>query len=376
MRKLLLVSAACAVSFAGFAQNAQIKNGVSPIKNVTSERTARVNLEGQTANKSTGVTDTFTYLTNYQIGQAFDSATIYSVAGVDSGLFFGTNAYGFSAFGEYFGVNYLADTSVKIAGVFTLFVGRVQTSSTKTINFKVWNVDADSTLFSTKTYLIETPGTQLYSQTASIHDLGLVLDTPSIKYTAFNSLVTTDSSFYLGYDINYQFANLGGDTIGLACTRDTFGWGHGQGYVNNTTQDTFLFAQTVMRMGTEWLEAYWSAGLDVNMSIAPYIFFEGGNVFPVSAASVSNRNLTIFGNYPNPASTSTTIKYSLGKADNVTIQIVDLTGRVINTISENNQSAGEHTVAVDVTNMAAGNYAYIITAKAGGSLAAQLSVIK
>lgn len=379
MKKLLLSSVAIAMSATSFAQQVSPKNTVSPIKNYTTERFfSAETLAEETANKSTGQTDSFFYqLTTTKVTHLYgDSLAIYTYNG-DSGYVYGNNVFGHDAFGEYFGVFQAADTSVQIEGALTLFFGRVQPASTKTINFKVWNVDPTTeTMLSTKTYLIETPGTVLYNQVASIQDIGLEVDTPSIKVTMFTNPPVTDSSFYLGYDMNYQWTNLGGDTIGLASTLDGRGWGHGQGFVETGTLDTMLYCQTVMRSGTTWREGFWNLGLDVNMSITPLVRFTGDNVFPQSVGHVQNRDLSIYAAFPNPAQNSTNIKYALNKKADVTIQIADMTGRIINTINENGKGAGEHITTVNTSNLPTGNYIYIIRTNNGGSLASRFTVAK
>lgn len=71
-------------------------------------------------------------------------------------------------------------------------------------------------------------------------------------------------------------------------------------------------------------------------------------------------NLT--GNYPNPFNASTTIGYSLSKPSDVTIAIYDMLGRLIETISSETQTAGEHSVIWNAGNFASGVYFYKITA--------------
>ena len=379
MKKLLLVSAAVAISASSFAQ-VKVTNTITPIKTYTNERLLSVDqIMEETGNKSTGETDSFFYQlsTNDFLHLYGDSSVSYTFVG-DSGYVFGTNAMGFNAFGEYFGVFQLADTSVQIEGALTLFFGRVQPTSIKTIDFKVWNVDPiTETPVSTKRFLIETPGTELYSQTASIHDIGLTLDTPSLNVTMFTgTLPVTDSSFFLGYDINYQWNLLLGDTIGLASTNDGNGWGHGQGFVETGTLDTLMYSQTVMREGTTWKEGFWNYGLDANMSITPLVRFTGGNVFPANVANVQSKDLSIYAAYPNPAQNEINIKYALKATTDITIQIADMTGRIINTITENGQSEGEHITAVNTSNLSSGNYIFLIRTENGGSLASRFTVAK
>ncbi|GAA4275836.1 hypothetical protein GCM10022259_05600 [Aquimarina mytili] len=69
-------------------------------------------------------------------------------------------------------------------------------------------------------------------------------------------------------------------------------------------------------------------------------------------------------NYPNPFSTTTTIKYTLPKASNVEIVIYDQSGKTIETISNVSAEKGEHTLNIDAITLQLkqGVYFYKITA--------------
>ena len=55
-------------------------------------------------------------------------------------------------------------------------------------------------------------------------------------------------------------------------------------------------------------------------------------------------------NYPNPFNPSTTIRYSIPEADNVTINIFDITGKLITTLMNQTQNAGTYEVTWDGKN--------------------------
>jgi hypothetical protein len=67
-------------------------------------------------------------------------------------------------------------------------------------------------------------------------------------------------------------------------------------------------------------------------------------------------------NVPNPFNGSTVINYNLAEASNVSIKLVDLTGKVVSTINEGTQAAGAHNVTIDGSELAAGTYFYTFTA--------------
>ena len=79
-------------------------------------------------------------------------------------------------------------------------------------------------------------------------------------------------------------------------------------------------------------------------------------------------------NYPNPFTGSTEISYEIGQADQVTIQVMDMTGRVVLTLNEGMQPAGSHTCTVDASGLEAGMYFY--TLKAGSYSETKRMILK
>ena len=68
-------------------------------------------------------------------------------------------------------------------------------------------------------------------------------------------------------------------------------------------------------------------------------------------------------NYPNPFNRSTEISYELGQAQDVSIEVTDMTGRSVLLIDQGRMPAGTHTFNVDAQNLESGIYFY--TLKAG-----------
>lgn len=66
----------------------------------------------------------------------------------------------------------------------------------------------------------------------------------------------------------------------------------------------------------------------------------------------------LYGNYPNPFNASTTISYSLPEQSEVTLEIYDILGRKVQTLVEDVQSAGQHSVIWHADNAASGVYFY------------------
>ena len=67
-------------------------------------------------------------------------------------------------------------------------------------------------------------------------------------------------------------------------------------------------------------------------------------------------------NFPNPFNSSTTISYSLPHANDVMLDVFDITGRVISTLVEGAQAAGTHNVHFDAGTLPSGIYIYRLQA--------------
>jgi hypothetical protein len=67
-------------------------------------------------------------------------------------------------------------------------------------------------------------------------------------------------------------------------------------------------------------------------------------------------------NYPNPFNPATTIRYSLPEKADVTLSVYDLHGRLVRTLVNGEQPAGEYALNFDGRNLAGGVYYFRMTA--------------
>lgn len=80
----------------------------------------------------------------------------------------------------------------------------------------------------------------------------------------------------------------------------------------------------------------------------------------------TNNNLvsTLFA-YPNPASNIVTFSYALSSESNVTINITDITGKVVASINEGTKAKGSYTTQFNTVALSAGTYFYSVVTNNG-----------
>jgi GH35 family endo-1,4-beta-xylanase len=90
-------------------------------------------------------------------------------------------------------------------------------------------------------------------------------------------------------------------------------------------------------------------------------------VFSVSTEDLINEvpeGFVVEQNYPNPFNPTTQISYTLPEASQVTINVYDISGRLVQELISGQQLAGNHTVEFNAANLASGIYLYEIRAGA------------
>jgi lysophospholipase L1-like esterase len=81
-------------------------------------------------------------------------------------------------------------------------------------------------------------------------------------------------------------------------------------------------------------------------------------------------------NYPNPFNPITSIKYYLPRKSKVTLEVLDITGSIIETIINNVEGTGEHTVTFNGSGLSSGIYFYRIRASTGFMQSKKMVLIK
>jgi hypothetical protein len=104
--------------------------------------------------------------------------------------------------------------------------------------------------------------------------------------------------------------------------------------------------------------------------------------FEVTLSTVSNENDTdipsstkLAQNYPNPFNPSTTIAYTIKNSGQVSLQVYDVTGRLVQELVNERKNAGEYTVSFNAGNLASGLYIYRLQTS-GETLIRKMTLIK
>jgi hypothetical protein len=89
-------------------------------------------------------------------------------------------------------------------------------------------------------------------------------------------------------------------------------------------------------------------------------------VYEEDVRSESPQEFALYGNYPNPFNPSTSIRFDLPEAGEVTLVVFDLLGREVARVLDRTLDAGQHAVTWDAGDLPSGVYLYRV--EAGGSL--------
>jgi hypothetical protein len=178
-----------------------------------------------------------------------------------------------------------------------------------------------------------------------------------------------NDTFFLGYTANFNLSS--GDTIGVKTTID--GYRYAPYYSTNSNNDTIINVKNASQeSGNTWVDnAFENFQLGNHLVILPILKID----YLTSVSGVSKNNFTLFGNYPNPAINSTNIKISLKRAADVTVSVTDMNGRVISSFTKQ-MGTGEQIIPLETTQLATGNYIYVVRTSEGDGLAATFSVAK
>jgi hypothetical protein len=392
MKKLFLLSLGIGIAMnCSLAQTANVFYPYAQ-KPTTVTTVAGINWNNSTgtAAKTTGTIDTIEVTNDTGILNDLHAYVVDPNGSLDSGFAFGPNALGAYSFAERYDIGApQPGVSISVIGMISIWTGEVNPSTLHTFTGTLWSVD--STVIpdniNNNRHISALPGIELNTEPFFFSQLSI--DTPTITLFGappHNVPASGLSSFYIGFTTAFSFyappgyPTLGadGDTVGLYTS--SLGSGHNTGEYNIVNNDTVFYARSVTEMDNfniefDWLDNYWDLGANVNYAIFPIVVITDTNA-TAGIQGVTKNDLTVFSCYPNPAVTNTNLRFSLNNTADMTVQVMDAAGHIINTIRQPQLNSGIHTINISTADMAAGNYICMLRTSAGDALAIQLTVVK
>jgi hypothetical protein len=309
MKKIYILAVLVTFVSFGFAQ----KHVGKPI----STKSISINSE------SRSTTDTL-YAVPWQTVNACDSFFIYGVSG--GGYVTGTNNYGDLEKAQKFSLTGLTNP-IQVTNILAPFWTNTPTS-TANIVMKIYSVNTT------------TKGPQTLLGTSNAVTISQIVTGGMTNFT-FTTPVTVTTSFFA------SFVVPSADTAVVYESK--------QGCWSN---DSLAFELWSPAPGT-WHSMYASWGTTgFQMDLA---------IFPVITTGSGVQDYFIDGiklgqNQPNPATSTTMIQYEVQNSSKVSLDIYDITGRLVLTMDEGNQMAGKHSIVIDANKLQAGSYFYSLKA--------------
>jgi choice-of-anchor B domain-containing protein len=89
-----------------------------------------------------------------------------------------------------------------------------------------------------------------------------------------------------------------------------------------------------------------------------YVLKTTFNITGTENNSTTAKSFELKQNYPNPFNPSTTIRYSVPKSGYLSLKVYDVTGKLVATLADGYETAGNHLVNYDASGLASGVYIY------------------
>lgn len=372
MNKLILFTISICLVFTGYAQP-MLEWHRASVQDVLIESPGGMQLTNSAKTTATGDT---VYITHINTSAGMDTIVRYFFAG-DTGEVFGTNAFEVKGYAERYDV--LPSTATyQVIGVRAKFGGRVLASSSKSINLHVWSQGSRTEAGRPTLFYNGLPQAILATETVPATQLGIAMssgegDTTKNHFFTSSTSFLSDS-FFVGYTIDYSWASLGGDTIGLYSNQD--GERTEPAYFVVSAYDTTInVVNASMAHSGEWFDNGTSGyGPYANLCVYPIVIIGPG--ISTGLPGISQGHFTFRGSAPNPAFNSTTVRYALAAMADVTIEVTDMAGREMCKVVEKSAAPGEHETALNTKSFAPGTYIYTIYTSEGEGIASQLVITR
>lgn len=170
--------------------------------------------------------------------------------------------------------------------------------------------------------------------------------------------------------LHHKYAIVDGELAGDNATVITgsHNWSANANFVNDENTLIIRSSRIANEFFQEFAARYWQAGGEDTFNV-PVNIDDNGYEVPM-VASLSQ-------NYPNPFNPVTNLSFELPAQDQVTINVYDITGRVVATLVRNEaMSAGRHTVSFDASRLASGVYLYRMQLGSGQQFTRKMTLVK
>jgi len=168
------------------------------------------------------------------------------------------------------------------------------------------------------------------------------------------------------YDVGaVSFALLAPDGTGLgylSYAGETAGWKRGTWFVDADTPADGIYCDNMQTGGTHY--DWDKEKVDLATYFIGHDAISGVITNAVAVADNAPAAFTVEQNAPNPFNPSTTIRFSLAGAGDVSVSVYNVAGQKVATLAGGFMEAGHHSVAWDASGFSAGVYFY--TVESGG----------
>lgn len=260
-----------------------------------------------------------------------------------------------SAYRQQFAEKYSIEGSATIKGIVTHLVGTF-THPDNYVEFNVYE-EAPNGL----------PGSRIGGKQLFYKDLDLSGDTMTVT---FSTPLPVQGSFFVTFNVlDYLHGGYEGDTLGLMVGEpgsrsesDLQNFGRNAIQAHNHTKE-------------DWKDFYTQNFTPIATHFALFPIIEmGGTVTGIEDGFITKNELILYPPYPNPATKTVNVKYTLNKTSEVSLQIYDIYGRKMYQKNLGTQTSGEHEEIIDVDGFTEG--AYLLLMGSGTMKLASKIIIK
>ena len=199
----------------------------------------------------------------------------------------------------------------------------------------------------------------------------LATDNGVYKFDGISWNNWTEANSTIAADHVTSIAFGGGDTVFIgAHNTQTAPYYGGISLYNGTSWTSFLYGSSpIAHLQVEDIEMDTLGNLWINTQSEGITVYKTGGVVgfdcidrtlqtcaPTGINEGGNNNKTSITVFPNPFNNSTTIEFYLTEANNVSLVLYDLTGRILKSISHTNIHTGSNKINIDLSELNSGIY--------------------